>query len=127
MYILFRNLGWVNLGLLVVITMHFVLRRINRYALGNKNKFLKKASRVIASIHPYVTGLLLVSAFLHGYNMVGGIRLHSGYIAFAVILLQAILGAVVKKYYKKPVLMVHRFTGLALVTAVAIHVILVNT
>lgn len=59
--------------------------------------------------------------------MVGGIRLHSGYIALAAILVQAIPGGVVKRYFKKPVLMVHRFTGLALVITVTIHVILVNT
>lgn len=127
MYLLFRNLGWVNIGLLVLIIMHFILRRINKYALGNKNKLLKKASKFMSALHPYLTGLLLVSAFLHGYNLVGGIRLHSGFLAFAFILLQAILGIIVKKYFKKPILVVHRLTGLALVVTVAVHVILMNT
>lgn len=127
MYILYRNLGWVNIGLLIMIIMHFILRRVNKYTLNNKNQFLKKSSKFMSAIHPYISVLLLISAFLHGYNMVGGIRLHSGFIAFAVILLQMIFGTVVKYAFKKPVLYIHRFTGIAIVITVTIHVILVNT
>jgi hypothetical protein len=127
MYWLFKNLGWVNIGLLVMIIMHFILRRVNKYTLGNKSKFLKKASKFMSSLHPYLTGLLLISAFLHGYNLVGGIRLHSGFIAFFVILLQTILGVLVKKFFKKPILIFHRFTGLAIVIAVITHVVLMKT
>ncbi|MBN1624246.1 MAG: hypothetical protein JXN10_09775 [Clostridia bacterium] len=127
MYWLFKNLGWVNIGLLVLIIMHFILRRVNKYALGNKSKFLKKASKLMSSLHPYLTGLLLISAFLHGYNLVGGIRLHSGFIAFFVILLQTIFGILVKKFFKKPILIIHRFTGLAIVIAVITHVVLMKT
>lgn len=63
MYILFRNLGWVNIGLLVLIIMHFILRRVNKYALGNKNEFLKKASKVMSAAHPYLTYILLSRHF----------------------------------------------------------------
>jgi len=127
MYLLFRNLGWVNIGLLVLVVMHFVLRRFNKYALGNKNKGLRKASKIMSALHPYITVLLLVSAFLHGFNLVGGIRIHSGYLAFLFILIQALLGLWVKKKFSKPILVIHRFTGLALVVTVIIHVILMNT
>lgn len=127
MYILFRSLGWVNIGLLVLVITHFLLRRINKYTLGNKNKFLKKASKFMSNIHPYISGLLLISAFLHGYNLVGGIRLHSGFIAFSVILLQMILGVIVKKTFKKPILYIHRFTGIAIVVTVIVHVVLMKT
>ena len=127
MYWLFKNLGWVNIGLLVLIIMHFILRRINKYALGNKSKFLRKASKTMSAIHPYLTGLLLISAFLHGFNLVGGIRVHSGFLAFSVILLQAILGVIVKKYFKKPILVIHRFTGIAIVVTVILHVVLMKT
>ncbi len=126
MYLLFKNLGWINIGLLVFIIMHFVLRRINKYALGNKNKFFKKAARFLSTLHPYLTILLIFTAFLHGYNLVGGIRIHSGFLAFTAILLQSILGIVLKKFFKKPVLILHRLAGLAIVATVMVHVVLMK-
>jgi len=127
MYYFFKYLGWVNISLLVLIITHFILRRVNKFGFKNKNKTLRKISMTMSKLHPYLTGLLVVTAFLHGYNLAGGIRLHSGYIAFAAILLQATFGALVKFKKKKPILIIHRITGLLLVISVFIHVILMKT
>lgn len=127
MYYFFKYLGWVNITLLVLIITHFILRRVNKYGFKNKNKFLRRISVFMSKIHPYITGLLLISAFFHGYNLAGGIRLHSGYIAFAAILLQAYFGAIVKFKKKKPILVTHRIIGLLLVISVLVHVILMKT
>lgn len=127
MYFLWKYLGWVNIGLLVLIISHFVLRRVNKLALANKNKVLRKVSTTMSKIHPYLTGLLLVSAFLHGFNLAGGIRFHSGYIAFLAILLQSFFGTLVKITKKKPILITHRIIGLLLITAVITHVLIMKT
>ena len=127
MYYFFKYLGWVNITILVLIITHFLLRRINKYGFKNKSKMLRRISTSMSKVHPYLTGLLLVSAFLHGFNLAGGIRLHSGYIAFAAILLQAIFGTLVKFKNKKPILITHRIIGLLLVVSVLIHVILMKT
>lgn len=127
MYYFFKFLGWVNITLLVLIITHFMLRRVNKYGFKNKSKLLRRISIFMSKIHPYLTGLLLVSAFLHGFNLAGGIRLHSGYIAFAAILLQASFGALVKFKKKKPILITHRIIGLLLVASVFVHVILMKT
>lgn len=127
MYYLFKYLGWVNISLLLLIITHFILRRINKYGFNNKSKQLRRTAVFMSKIHPYIVGLLLVTAFLHGYNLAGGIRLHSGFIAFAVILIQSGFGVLVKYVKKKPVLIVHRITGLLLVISVLIHVILMKT
>lgn len=127
MYFIWKNLGWVNISLLVLIIMHFVLRRVNKLAYKNKNQLLRKLSTIMSKIHPYLTGLLLVTAFLHGFNLAGGIRLHSGYIAFTAILLQSIFGVLVKFKKKKPILIAHRTIGLLLIISVLFHVILMKT
>lgn len=127
MYFLWKNLGWVNIGLLVLVISHFVLRRVNKFAFANKNKGLRKVSVIMSKIHPYITGLLLISAFLHGFNLAGGIRFHSGYLAFAAILLQSIFGVLVKLKKKKLILVTHRIIGLALVISVILHVTLMKT
>lgn len=127
MYLLWKYLGWVNISLLVLIITHFILRRINKVAFKNKSRFLRKFSTKMSKIHPYITGLLLISAFLHGYNLAGGIRFHSGYIAFAAILLQSIFGVLVTLKKKKPILIAHRIIGLLLVASVIVHVFLMKT
>lgn len=126
MYYFYKYLGWVNIGLLTLIISHFILRRINKYGFGNKNKFLRKISIFMSKIHPYLTGVLVITAFLHGYNLAGGIRLHSGYIAFLVILMQAIFGVLVKYRKKKPILITHRIIGIALVASVITHVLIMK-
>ncbi len=127
MYYFFKYLGWVNIGLLVLIITHFLLRRINKYGFKNKSKGLRKFSIFMSKVHPYLTGALVITAFLHGYNLAGGIRLHSGYIAFAAILLQGTFGVLVKFTKKKPILIAHRLIGLILTAAVITHVILMKT
>lgn len=126
MYYFYKYLGWVNIGLLTLIISHFILRRINKYGFGNKNKVLRKISIFMSKIHPYLTGVLVITAFLHGYNLAGGIRLHSGYIAFLVILMQAIFGVLVKYRKKKPILITHRIIGIALVASVITHVLIMK-
>ena len=126
MYYLFKYLGWVNIVLLTLIITHFVLRRVNKFRFNNKNKLLRKISLTMSHIHPYLTILLVITAFLHGYNLAGGIRFHSGYIAFAIILLQGGFGIMVKSTKKKPILTVHRSLGLFLAIAVAVHIILMK-
>ena len=127
MYYFFKYLGWVNITLLLLIITHFILRRVNKHGFKNKSKLLRRISTSMSKVHPYLTGLLLISAFFHGYNLAGGIRLHSGYIAFAVILLQMIFGVLVKFKKQKPILIIHRVTGLLLVASVLAHIILMKT
>ena len=126
MYYFFKYLGWVNITLLVLVITHFILRRINKYTLKNKNKGIRKTAAFMAKIHPVIAGALVISAFFHGYNLAGGIRFHSGYIAFAAILLQMIFGSMVKYIRKKPILIIHRIIGLLLVASVIVHVILMK-
>jgi len=127
MYYFFKYLGWVNITLLVLIVTHFILIRVNRIGFSNKNKVLRKISILMSKIHPLLTIILTITAFLHGFNLAGGIRPHSGYIAFLAILLQGIFGVLVKFTKKKPILLIHRFTGLAIVITVLVHVILMKT
>lgn len=126
MYYFLKILGWVNISLLTLVISHFILRRINKAGFGNKNKTIRKISVFMSKIHPYIAGLLLISAFFHGFNLIGGIRLHSGFIAFFAILVQMTFGVLVKYTKKKPILIIHRFAGLLLVAAVITHIILMK-
>lgn len=127
MYYFFKYLGWVNITLLVLVITHFLLRRVNKYGFGNKNKALRKISVFMSKVHPFIAGALVVSAFFHGWNLAGGIRLHSGYIAFLAILLQLSIGTLVKYLRKKPLLVTHRIVGIALTVSVIVHVVLMKT
>ena len=127
MYYFFKYLGWVNITLLVLVIAHFLLRRVNKYGFGNKNSSLSKISQSMSKVHPFIAGALVVSAFFHGWNLAGGIILHSGYIAFLAILLQLSIGTMVKYLRKKPFLVAHRIVGIALTVLVIVHVVLMNT
>jgi hypothetical protein len=127
MYYFFKYLGWVNITLLLLIITHFILRLVNKFGFKNKNAKLRKTSLIMSKAHPFVSILLAVTAFLHGFNLVGGIRIHSGYIAFLAILIQGLLGGLVKSGKVKGAVKIHRITGLLLAAAVIVHVILMKT
>ena len=122
---MFRVLGWINIGVLSVIILLYVLRRINKYVFNNKNKQLIMITKKMSQLHPFLGVYLVFSAFLHGYMIVGRLKIHSGYIAWVLLLVQGILGILVKKIKKKSIITIHRLFGIVLIISVVIHIILV--
>jgi len=101
----------------------YLVRRINKHLFKNKNEALLKAAKLIKKIHPYSGALLVVTATVHGYMLLGGFRLHSGYFAWLIILTLGFYGWAGPKYKLQNWVKIHRILALALVVAVFYHVL----
>lgn len=76
--------------------------------------------------HKYFGFILLITAYVHGYMALGTIRLHSGIILWIWVLIQVILGNMVKKMKKPYMLKIHRAVGLFSLIFLIAHLIQVN-
>lgn len=113
----------MNVSLLTIQIAMYAIRRLNRYFFKNKSETLKKAAKLLKKVHPYSGRLLLITGIVHGYAMAGGIRLHSGYIAWTFILMTAFWGWAGPRYNIKNWLKFHRALAIILVAAAAFHVL----
>lgn len=119
-------LGYVNVTLLILLLSPFLIRRINKYFFYNKNMTLKKTVTYLAKSHKFFGVVLLINAFVHGYMSLGTIRLHSGVILWIWVLIQVILGNLVKRIKKPYLLKTHRAVGLTSLLFLIAHLIQVN-
>lgn len=101
----------------------YIVRRINKHLFKNNNETLKKAAKFLKKNHPYTGILLAISAVTHGYMLLGGFRLHSGYFAWLIILAVVFFGWAGPRYKMKNWLKIHRALVLVLVGAVLFHVL----
>ncbi len=119
-------IGFINATLLILLLSPFIIRRVNKYLFKNKNKTLKKYATSLSKIHMYFAYILLITAFIHGYMALGTIRLHTGYILWMWVLIQVILGNVLKRMKKPYLLKIHRAVGVASLIFLIAHLIQVN-
>lgn len=113
----------MNVSLVLIQISMYTVRRINRYFFENKSRKLKKAANLIRKAHPYTGRLLVITGIMHGYAMAGGLRIHSGYVAWTIILVTAFWGWAGPRYSIKNWLKVHRTLALIIVAAAAFHVL----
>lgn len=115
-------LGFLNVVLAVVAVLLFLLRRLNKYGFANKNAFLKKIVKPLSKIHPYIGIALLISAYLHGDLALGTIfKLHTGPLAWWILLLMMLLGTLGKKYRVKNWRKMHQTLAILFVVSVFVH------
>jgi hypothetical protein len=138
-YELKRYLGWTTLVLVSLAALSFFLLQTNKYLIKKNNSdpvslfMRKKLKRIIPFIHHfhYSFGLMaIMTGIIHGYTLLGRIRLHSGYLLWSLILTQGILGATMKysrnSQVKMKIKLVHRYTMFITLLAMITHVILMN-
>lgn len=114
-------LGWTSLGLLALLILPFVLVRLNKWVLKTKSKPYQKLIRFLRMLHkPAGIALLLVAA-VHGYLALGTLRLHTGTVLFAVVLLTAVLGGAFYRLKKKPLFSAHKLAAVLTVLVFLLH------
>jgi hypothetical protein len=87
---------------------------------------LKKTVTYVAKAHKYFGFVLLITAFVHGYMVLGTIRLHTGVILWVWVLIQVIVGNLVKKIKKSYLYNIHRIIGVTSLIFLVFHIIQVN-
>lgn len=119
-------LGYFNIVLLVIILSLFVVRRINKYGFKSKSLILKKLTKILSTIHPFLGVLMIVIAFIHGYLALGYLTLHTGVVLGGILMIQVILGILLKRSKIKGIIKIHRSFSFLLILAVIIHVFFTN-
>lgn len=117
----FRFLGWVTLVALAVMVLPYVLRMVNKWAFKNECKGLSKAVKILRQIHKPLGIALVVVAAVHGYGMLGRLRLHSGSLTLMSIIVTGVLGAIFWKKKDKRALQGHRVMALVSVLFLLLH------
>lgn len=118
---MYAILGWVNVGLVAVMLLPFALRVLS--GKGKKSAAYIKTSKFLRTLHKPLGVVLLVSAAVHGFLALGVLRLHTGTIAGALLLITVALGAVFFTSRKKGVFAWHKTAALVFVILLLVHLI----
>ncbi len=115
-------LGWLNVVLVLIAVSLFTFRRINRYIFANQQPFLKKLNKPLSKIHPYIGFLLIISAYIHGDLALGSMfRIHTGPVAWWILIVMMLVALVGKKYRIKQWLTVHRTLAALFIVFIVLH------
>ncbi len=116
-------LGVFNVLLVCVAGLLFLVRRVNRYAFSNQNAALKNTIKPLQKIHPYVGGILLVAAYIHGdLTFVNHVfQVHTGPLIWWILLVMMLLGTLGKKIRVKKWLTFHRGLAVLMIASVLLH------
>ena len=126
-YEVIEFLGWLNILLALIALSLFLLRRLNRYLLNNKNQFIKKLQKPLSKIHPFIGIALLILAYFHGDLALGTLfKIHTGPLAWFILLAMLLLGTLGKKYRVKNWLKIHRVLAAFFVLSIFLHLFFRN-
>ncbi len=118
---LYGVLGYTCLGLLAVITSPWWLRKLNSITFKSKSPGYLKTLRVLRALHKPLAAALVVVMAMHGWLALGGIRLHTGTVLAAALLLTMCFGLAFYFTKKRALLMTHKGFALATVALFLVH------
>jgi len=120
-------LGGLNILLAIIALSLFLLRRLNRHLLKNKNPFIKQVQKPLSKAHPFIGVAMLFFAYLHGDLALGTLfRIHTGPLVWFVLFVMMLVGTLGKKYRLKNWLKIHRSLAAVLVLSIFLHLYLRN-
>lgn len=120
---MYAVLGWLNIGLIAIMTAPYWLRFLNSRTLRLKGGGYAKTIRVLRAVHKPLGIAILILAAIHGYLALGALRLHTGTIAGTMLLITAALGGMFYYTKKKPVFVWHKRFVAVLLVFVLIHLL----
>ena len=118
---MYAILGWVNVGITVVMLSPFVLRVLHGKKRGSAAYL--KTQKILRTLHKPLGVVLLISAAVHGYLALGALRFHTGTVAGAVLSATVVLGTVFFATRKKSVFTWHRYAAGLFVALLILHLI----
>ena len=126
-YDVIEFLGGLNVLLALIALSLFLLRRLNKHLLNNKNQFIKKIQKPLSKIHPFIGLALLIFAYFHGDLALGTLfRIHTGPLSWFLLFAMFLLGTVGKKFRVKNWLKFHRALAAAFVISIVLHLFFRN-
>ena len=118
---MYQALGILNVVLLIIITSPYWVKKLNKHLLHLKGPGYNKLMKTLRTIHKPLGVILALNAIFHGYLALGTLRLHTGSLAWIMILITVALG-IGFKIKKKPVVFKwHKRAALTVVILVIIH------
>lgn len=117
----YKFIGIINALLLVILLMPFLLNALNRKWFKTKNETYRKVLKGLRTIHKPTGIALALFGVIHGWMALGGLRLHTGTLLYAAILVQAALGGAFYKTKRKNLFKAHRLMALAVVLLFLLH------
>lgn len=116
-------LGWLNIALLAVITSPLWLRKLNGWVFHIPMKKFGRVLKVLRTLHKPLGIALVVIIPIHGFLALGGIRLHTGTVAWAAGLAVVCVGLLYFFLRKPALLKTHRWLALAFVALAVVHLL----
>ncbi len=123
---IFPKLGWITVGLSLLGGALYIARKGYIYLKKNNKipisyeKQIKQIMQLLAKYHKYIGSSAVIIGFIHGYFLLGGIRLHTGFISWGFLAFLMVTGLIGPKYYKKSWRKIHK--GVAIIFAVTVFV-----
>lgn len=120
---MYKILGFVNIGLLVLVTAPFWVRKLNQWFFHSKSPRFAKLMKVLRACHKPAAAALIVSIVAHGWLALGSLTLHTGTVAAVSFLITGLLGLLFYLLHKKGLLQWHRAFALISILLVCVHLI----
>ena len=112
-YTIGKMLGWVSAVALGLLLLNFLAVKVLK-----KPGFLKK---VLGVLHFPIAITLIVAAVIHSYLVWGDLRIHTGYILYAAILVTAAVSIFGKRLKFRKWLPVHIYLAFAALALFFVH------
>lgn len=116
-------LGWLNVGLIATMTAPYWLRELNKRTINLRGGYYAKLIKILRVIHKPLGLLIIIVAPIHGYLALGGLRLHTGSLVFAFVLLTGMLGLSFYLTKKKILFKWHKVFALTIFAFLGIHLL----
>lgn len=115
-------LSVINILLLIDLLLYPMLLSYNKKYARGKNKKLNQFIKFGRKIHPYIGLLLIITGSIHGFLKLGGqFIFHTGSLLLILLILNGLLGLIYKRSRKRSLAKLHRFIGLLILFAFALH------
>lgn len=118
---MYKILGWINVGIMVVMVTPFMLVHLNQCFLKTKNETYLGIIKFLRPLHRWLAALLIVLALVHGYLALETLQFDSGVWLLVVILVAASLGAAALKLKKKQLFISHEVLATLVFLLLALH------
>ncbi len=121
---MYKVLGIINIVLIVAITSPLWLRKLNQLFFHTKDPRFARVLKALRTLHkPFGIALVFFLIPIHGYLALGGLRLHTGLIAWIAALATAALGLAFFLSKKRALFKLHRWMALAFILLIAVHLL----
>lgn len=113
--------GWVSAVCLGIMVLPFLMVRLNKYVLKTKNPNYFKVLKFLRKLHKPLGIVFAIVALVHGFMVLGRIRLHTGWLLYLSVALTAITGGAFYRLKKKQIFFWHKLFTLVAVLLFLLH------